>query len=656
MASGIDLQNIDSAVRAQNDFYRYVNGMWLDRTEIPSDRSDYGTFTELTDASEKNIKAIVTEMSEKGGEPGTDERKIADFYHAFMDIAHIEALGLDPLGSEFARIDAIKDTGDLVEVFGHLARIGARSPLIYFVDQDLKESTKYLGYFHHGGLGLPDRDYYLKNDDKMAKARSAYEIYLSALSRPIRSAADDRTTEEAVSADPSVFKLETAIAEAHWTRVENRDRDKIYNKRTFAELEKMAPDIDWLRWFKGAHVPQPEAIVVRQPSYLEKLSVLVKTVPLPEWKAYLRLALIDSFADILPQHFMDAHFAFHGKAIRGIEENRPRWKRALEAMDAALGEALGKVYVARHFKPEAKARMQVLVGNLERAFHEGIDDLEWMTDATKVQAKAKLGKFVSKIGYPDVWRDYSALEIDPRDPVGNATRANAFEHDRRVELLGKPIDRKEWFMTPHTVNAYYNPSMNEVVFPAAILQPPFFNADADDAVNYGAIGAVIGHELSHGFDDQGRKSDGDGNLRDWWTEQDAREFKARAQLMIDQYAGYEALPGKTLNGELTIGENIGDLGGLTIAYRAYKLSLDGREAPIIEGLTGDQRFFMGWAQIWRRKYRDAELERRLVIDPHAPSRFRVIGVLSNMPEFYEAFGIEPEDGMFRPAEKRVKIW
>lgn len=647
MPSGIDLQNFDRSVRAQDDFYRYVNGQWLDRTVIPVDRSNYGSFTELADAAEENLKAIVLEIAERGDAGAGDDRKIANFYRAYMDTTNIEALGLKPLEHELARVEGIRDRGDLAEAFGRFVRVGARAPLIYFVDQDLRASTEYIGYFHHGGLALPDRDYYLRDDERMAAVRTAYVDYLATLLR---------LSELAAKPPPAILKLETAMAEAHWSPVENRDLEKTYNKRTFAELRTMAPNIDWGRWFKGASMPQPDAVVVRQPSYLETLSTLVGTVPLPEWKAYLKLALVDSFADLLGESFVAAHFALHGKAISGTEKNRPRWKRAIGAMNEALGEALGKAYVARHFKPEAKARMRALVRNLERAFESGIGDLEWMTDTTKAAATAKLQKFVSKIGYPEVWRDYSALVVDPGDPMGNALRANVFEHDRRVKLLGGPIDRTEWFMTPHTVNAYYNAAMNEIVFPAAILQPPFFDVAADDAVNYGAIGAVIGHELSHGFDDQGRKSDGDGNLRDWWSEDDAREFKTRAQMMIDQYAGYEALPGKKVNGDLTIGENIGDLGGLTIAYRAYRLSLGGRSPPVIDGLTGDQRFFVGWAQIWRRKYRNAELERRLVVDPHAPSRFRVIGVLSNMPEFYAAFGVQPSDAMYRTPEQRVKIW
>lgn len=647
--SGIDRTGFDETVRPQDDFFAYVNGKWLERTTIPADKSNYGAFTVLADEAEKNLKAIVDELGAEGAEVSAEDKKIADYYRAYMDEAAIEKRGIEPLKPWLEKIRAVADKKALVKMFGELGRIGVRTPVGFYVNQDAKNSTAYIGYLTQGGLGLPDRDYYFKDDEKMQKARAAYDAYVDQLLTMA-------VGPDAKSNRPKIVALEKRLAEASWTRVENRDRDKTYNKKTLAELEKEMPGIDWKMWFEGAAVPAQDAMIVRQPPFFVALSKTVEEVALDDWKAYLEVCLVDAYAKLLPKAYVDQHFAFHGKALSGIEENRPRWKRAVSAMDHDIGEALGKIYVKRHFKPEAKSRMKTLVDNLVKAFDGGIDGLVWMTDATKVKAKEKLSKFTTKIGYPDEWRDYSKLDVAADDALGNTIRAQAFEHDRRVGLLGGPIDRNEWFMRPHTVNAYYNSVMNEIVFPAAILQPPFFNLEADDAVNYGAIGAVIGHELSHGFDDQGRKSNGDGNLVDWWTEEDAKEFKARAEKMVSQYDAYEALPGKKLNGKLTLGENIGDLGGLTIAYRAYKLSLGGKEAPTIDGFTGDQRFFMGWAQVWRRKYRDAELERRLVVDPHSPSEFRVIGVLANMPEFYEAFGVKEGDKMHRSDADRVKIW
>ncbi|MEQ8272286.1 MAG: M13-type metalloendopeptidase [Deltaproteobacteria bacterium] len=648
LISGVDA-DVTAEIRPQDDFYLHVNKKWLDQTKIPSDRSNYGSFTVLVDESEKNLKAIVDDIAAGKVSDSPDAKKISDYFTAYMDTKTIESRGLEPVKALLAEIDAIADKKGLAMMFGKLERVGVRNPLGFYVNQDAKNSTQYIGYLTQNGLGLPDRDYYFKEGEKMDAARAAFDTYLDTLLTQAIGA-------DAASTRPQVSALEKRLAEVSWTRTESRDRDKTYNKKTFAELSTLAPAIDWAAWAEGTKLPKPEAVIVRQPSFFEGVSKAVEEVPLDDWKMYLKAAVIDDYATLLPKAFVDAHFAFHGKALSGVEEIRPREKRALEIMDAHIGEALGKIYVERHFKPEAKARMKELVANLIRAFDGGIESLEWMSPETKKKAKEKLSKFTTKIGYPDVWRDYGKLEVKADDAFGNAMRAQAFEHDRRIAYLGGPIDKNEWFMRPHTVNAYYNPVMNEIVFPAAILQPPFFNLAADDAVNYGAIGAVIGHELSHGFDDQGRKSNGDGNLVDWWTEQDAEEFKKRSQLMVEQYNQYEALPGKTVNGELTLGENIGDLGGLTIAYRAYQLSLEGGEAPVIDGYTGNQRFFLGWGQIWRRKYRDAELERRLVVDPHSPSRFRVIGILSNMPEFYEAFEVKEGDELYRAPDQRVKIW
>jgi len=641
LSSGIDLKNFDKSVRAQDDFYRHVNGKWLDSFEIPSDKSNYGSFTKLADEAEKNIRSII-DSAPKG-------TKIGDFFAAYMNQEQVEKLRTAPLTQHLERIRAISTKKELVRFFGESLRSGLRTPIYFYVNQDLKKSTEYIGYLHHSGLGLPDRDYYLKEGERFEKYRSAYTQYMQNLS--------DAAGAEIFSPKiDAIMKLEKALANAHWSRVENRNRDKTYNKYSYAKLSEASPGFDWQSFFEGARIPTPDAVVVRQPPFLAELSRLTSEVDLETWKSYLVFGLLDRAAPLLSQAFVQANFNFRMRALRGISENKPRWKRAVSALNSALGEELGREYVKKHFKPEAKTRMKALVENLEAAFDKSIDELDWMTQETKAEAKIKLKRFVAKIGYPDQWKDYSGLEVKADDLFGNALRSSKFEFDRDIKKLGGPIDRTEWFMTPQTVNAYYNPPMNEIVFPAAILQPPFFNLSADDAVNYGAIGAVIGHELSHGFDDQGRKSDGDGNLRDWWSEADAKEFKRRSEIMVEQYNQYEPLEGKQVNGKLTLGENIGDLGGLTIAYKAYQMSLAGKKSSKIDGYTGEQRFFIGWSQIWRRKYRKEELERRLMTDSHSPSEYRVIGILANMPEFYEAFGVKEGDAMFRPKAKRIKIW
>lgn len=649
LASGLDRAGFDTSIRAQDDLYQHVNGTWLKETEIPADKSDYSMFTRLADEARENIKAIVEEIAANEHPAGSTEQKIADFYRSYLDEAKANELGLEPLKEDLARIRKLRTKKDVIREMGRQQQTSLSPLLASWVDQDAKNATEYILYFHQAGLGLPDRDYYLKKDEKMEATRKAYLAYVE----KVFTLAGRKDAKKAAK---KVWDLELQLAKVHWARAETRDREKAYNKHDLKGLKKLAPAMDWPVYFEGMGVKAPAAVIVRQPTYVTAAGKLLRKVPVATWKTYLEWNLLNGFAPLLSKDFVDAHFAFYGTTISGIQENEERWKRAINALDRTLGEAVGKAYVERHFRPEAKARMEELVANLRRAFGEGIDGLTWMSDETKVQAKAKLERFVTKIGYPDQWRDYSKLEIVAGDLVGNAKRARMFEHERNLNKLGKPIDRTEWFMTPQTVNAYYNPPMNEIVFPAAILQPPFFDMEADDAVNYGAIGAVIGHELSHGFDDQGRKSDGDGNLRDWWTKEDAEKFTARAEKMVSQYAAFEPLPGQKVNGKLTLGENIGDLGGLTIAYRAYQLSLDGKEAPEIDGTTGSQRFFMGWAQVWRRKYRDQELQRRLLTDPHSPAEYRVLGVVANMPEFYEAFDVKEGDELFLPEDQRVKIW
>ena len=646
--SGIELANFDPSVRPQDDFYRHVNGRWLDTFVIPADQSNYGSFTKLSDDAEKNLLTILEELTLAPGDDPT-ARKLADAFAAFMDTAAADAAGLTPVAADRKAIADAASRDDIARLMGQLFAVGVASPLVMWIDQDAKEATRYAVYLQQGGLGLPDRDYYFEGDAKFQETRAAYLRYIADL------LALAGATDGAARAQ-RIFALETKLAEHHWTRADTRDREKAYNKLDLAGLTALAPTFPWQPFLSGLGVDAAEYVILRQPTYAAAMAQIFNDTPLEEWKSYLEYALLNTAAPYLAQPFVELDFAFYKKTLRGIDEDRARWKRGVAYTEGMLGEALGKIYVARHFEASSMARMQQLVANLRRAFAEGIDTLEWMTPVTKAKAHDKLAKFSTKIGYPDTWRDYSDLVIRPGDILGNLWRGRRFEHRYHAAKLGKPVDRNEWFMYPQTVNAYYNPPMNEIVFPAAILQPPFFNPTADDAANYGAIGAVIGHELSHGFDDQGRKSDGDGNLRDWWSESDAQEFQARAAKLVAQYNRFAPIEGMQLNGELTLGENIGDLGGLTIAYRAYQLSLQGQAAPVIDGLTGDQRFFAGWSQIWRRKYRDAELRRRLLTDPHSPSRYRVIGVLANMPEFYAAFALKEGDAMFLPTDKRVKIW
>ncbi len=645
---GVDLETFDHNVRAQDDFYQYVNGTWLATTEIPADKSNYGAFTQLFDKSQDDLKVIVEEAANARDKvAGSEVQKVGDFYLSFMNTDKIAEIGLSPIQTELARIDDIGSRDDVVRYIGYNQKLGMATPFLLFINQDNKDTTKYTVYVHQTGIGLPDRDYYL--EDQFAEKREAYVAYIQKI-------LDLAGIDDSVDKAAMIMELETRLAEAHWTRVENRDRNKVYNKRTVAEANAETPGLEWSLFLEAAGIPDQADFIVRQPSYFTALGVIIDDVRVRDWKSYFTFKMLDTAAPYLTEDLVEANFDFHGRTISGTEENQPRWKRAIQATDQQIGEAVGKIYVDRHFEADSKTRMDEMIGNLREAFGIAISELEWMGPETKEEAQAKLAKFTPKIGYPKKWRDYTSLEINPDDLVGNMLRATEFEYKRNINQLGGPIDRDAWFMTPQTVNAYYNPSMNEIVFPAAILHPPFFNVEADDATNYGAIGAVIGHEFSHGFDDQGSKSDGDGNLRDWWTEADAEQFKARTGVLVAQYAVFSPLEGMTVNGELTLGENIGDLAGLTIAYKAWKLSLDGREPPVIDGYTGEQRFFLGWAQVWRRKYRDDELERRLTIDPHSPSEYRTNGIVRNMPEWYAAFDVKEGDALYLEPGERVKIW
>lgn len=649
MSSGIESKNIDQSVRPQDDLYRYVNNNWLKSTTIPADKSNYGTFTILFDQSLDRLKLIVEEASAAKAEPGTETQKVGDFYKSYIQTEKLESLGIKPIEKYLQEVEAISDAEQLAAWFARGQHIGLGSPIRFFVGQDDKNATQYIGNFYQGGLGLPDRDYYFKDDEKSKSVRAAYLKHIETMFGL------------AGFADPAgsakkIYAIEEQLAKGHWTRVENRDPVKTYNKVEIDKLTTLAGDFDWKKFVAGLGIEKEKAVNVAQPTYIASFGATLKSVPIEDWKLYGKWRVLTAAAPYLSKAFDDENFNFYSKTLQGIQEQEPRWKEAVKNIDNLIGEAVGKIYVEKHFSPEDKARMEHLVQNLIKAYDQSIQSLDWMSPETKKSAKEKLSKFTYKIGYPEKWRNYTSLQIQPEDLLGNVVRAVQFQYNYDLNKLGKPVDRTEWFMTPQTVNAYYNPTMNEIVFPAAILQPPFFNRNADDAVNYGGIGAVIGHEIGHGFDDSGSQYDGDGNLRNWWTDQDRKAFEARTGKLVAQYESFSPIEGEHLNGKLTLGENIGDLGGLSIAYKAYKLSLNGTEAPVIDGLTGDQRFFMGWAQVWARLYRDEELRRRLVVDPHSPSEYRCNGVVRNIPEFHTAFGVKEGDQLYLKPEERVKIW
>jgi predicted metalloendopeptidase len=650
--SGIDTQFIDASVRPQDDFFTHLNGKWLKATEIPADKSSHGTFMQLRDDSQVHLRAIVeAAQKDRSAKTGTDVQKIGDLYASFMDEARLETLGVKPLAGELQRIRTLKDKKGVPNLVAHLSKIGVATPYGIRVGQDARASTKYATYVGQGGLGMPDRDYYLKLDDKrMADTRAKYEAHVA---KVLALAGEKNAAAQA----KAIVDFETELAKVQWTKVENRDPVKRYNKMSVAELGALTPGYDWNAALAAAGVGNKlDYIIVAQPSYLAGFNEVLAKTDLTTLKSYFEWHLLREYSPYLSKDFVDANFAFYGTTLTGTAENRPRWKIGVSLVEGALGEAAGRQYVAKHFPAERKARMEELVKNVTAAYKQSIDELDWMTPATKVEAQAKLAKFVPKVGYPNKWRDYSKLAIRKDDLVGNVKRASEFGYNRNIAKLGKPIDREEWGMTPQTVNAYYSSSMNEIVFPAAILQKPFFDMAADDAVNYGAIGAVIGHEIGHGFDDKGSQSDGDGNLRDWWTKEDRAAFQQRADMLVKQYNGYSPLPGYNVNGELTLGENIGDLSGLAIAYKAYKISLNGKPAPVIDGLTGDQRFFMGFGQVWRSKMREAQQIVQVKTDPHSPGQFRANGTVMNHPAFYEAFGVKEGDKMYLAPKDRVKIW
>jgi predicted metalloendopeptidase len=648
---GIDVSGMDRSARPQDDFFRFVNGTWADKTEIPPDKSRYVSFAMLTDESEEALKEIVEEAAaQKNARQGSEVQKVGDLYRSFMDTDRVETLGIKPLQVYLANIATLKNSADVAEALFGLSKIGVGTVLLRAnVAQDPKDSAVYTVIVNQAALGMPDRDYYLRPDPKFASIRDAYVDYIAQLFT-LSGQPDPR------GAAQRILDLETKIAEKQWDRVRNRDPEATYNKMTVERISTLAPSLNWKAAFSSMAKTSVSDVVVRQPDYLSAADGILKSTPVDTWKEYFRFGILNAYAGELPNAFVEARFNFAGRIIAGQKEMRPRWKRGVDQVEDILGEPAGKLYVEKHFTPQAKARMDTMVKNILAAFKSGIDSLDWMTPATKAHAQEKLAKYTVKIGYPERWRDYSALEIKSDDLIGNVVRSHEFQHADNWGLLGKPVERWRWGMTPQTVNAYYNARNNEIVFPAAILQPPFFNVNADDAVNYGGIGVVIGHEISHGFDDQGRKSDGDGNLRDWWTSEDAKAFEARAVKFGAEYESYDPLPALKINGRQTMGENIGDLSGLAVAYRAYHISLQGRTPSIIEGFTGDQRFFMGYAQVWRDKMRDEELRNRLLTDTHSPGMYRAFVPLTNFDPWYQAFDVKPGDKLYRRPEDRVKFW
>lgn len=649
IASGINTAELDPGVRPQDDLFRHVNGKWIARTEIPADKARWGSFYLLAEEAEKAVREIILEA--QSAEQGTEERKFGDLYASFIDEERVEQIGVTPLAADLASVDAVTSIPVLLGTLGRLERAGVAGAFQLHVDNDPGNPERYLVFIEQAGLGLPDESYY--REEKFAAVREAYLAFL------VRMFGLAGFT-DAASRAKRVFDLETELASHHWDNVESRDSEKTYNLKTWGQLSALGAGADLDLWLAGIGAPEGsfDEVVVRQPSFVTGLAEALTESRLDAWRDWLRWQIIRSSAAYLSSEFVDANFDFYGHTLTGTPQIRDRWKRGVSLVEAALGEAVGRIYVERHFKPSAKASMDVLVGHLVEAYRQSITHLDWMTDETQRRALEKLDKFTPKIGYPVKWRDYSSLAINPDDLIANVRATSEFEFQRELGKIGKPLDRDEWFMTPQTINAYYNPGFNEIVFPAAILQFPFFDESRDAAANYGAIGAVIGHEIGHGFDDQGSKYDGDGRLTDWWTESDRAAFEVRTKSLIEQYNALapKQVPDHHVNGALTIGENIGDLGGLSIAWKAYLLSLKGSEPPVIDGLTGTERFFLSWAQTWQMKLRDEEAVRLMAIDPHSPNEFRCNQIISNIDEYYTAFGVTEGDAIWLDPEKRVTIW
>lgn len=660
--SGIDLSSLDPSTRPQDDLYRHVNGRWIADHTIPPDRAFDGALRALRDRAEEQVREIIADAGRQvatgAAAPDSESGKVGALYASFMDTDAVEAAGLTPLAADLALIDEAGDRSALVRALGILQRTGAGGAVGFWVDNDARDPQRYVVYLMQGGLGLPDESYY--RDPQYVSFLDAYGPHVARMLLLGGAVADEASARAAAD---RVVALETALAAHHWDVVKDRDADLTYNPVTLTELTDRAPQFDWAGWVHALGAPQGalDDLVVREPTFAEGFAELWASQPLQAWADWMRFHLVTARAPYLTAELTQANFDFYGRALTGAQELRERWKRGVSLVEGAMGEAVGKIYVERHFPPDHKARMDALVAHLVEAYRQSIAGLDWMGEDTRAKAQAKLDAFTPKIGYPSRWRDYGSLAVDPHDLVGNVRAANVWAQDYELAKIGRPVDREEWFMTPQTVNAYYNPGMNEIVFPAAILQPPVFDAAADDAVNYGGIGAIIGHEIGHGFDDQGSKYDGTGALADWWTAQDRTEFERRTARLVDQYSAFvpaQLTGDQHVNGALTIGENIGDLGGLSIAIRAYTIAL-GRpieEGPVVDGLTAAQRVFLGWAACWRSKGRDEEVIRRLATDPHSPDEFRCNGVVRNVDEFYQAFDVHPGDAMYLAPDERVRIW
>lgn len=648
---GVDLSSRDFEISPGDDFFRYASGVWLDTFELPADRRRYVSFDKLRDRSDERVRTIIDDLASREPAGGSLEQKIADYYSSYMDIESLNDAGLNPIRPGLARIAAIETIADLVTAFGNSSLEVTATPLDFGVDTDRVDPDSYQLGVYVTGTSLPDRDYYLLDDERFVEIRAEYLVHIEAM-------LGFAGIEDAAEKAQAILDLETQIAENMWTRAERRNRDNTYNPMSYEEFKATYIGFDWDSYFDAVGISNIEDLNVAYPSAMLPVIDLVNSIPVEDWKSYLSYHLISNSASILSEEINDENFRFYSTVVNGVPEQRERWERAVGRVGSlnSLGEALGQIYVAEHFPPSAKQQMEELVENLRSALGESIDSLEWMGADTKREAQLKLNSFRPKIAYPDEWKDLSEIEINRDDLFANAQNVREFNYRDTLSKLGETTDREEWFMTPQTVNAYYNPAFNEIVFPAAILQPPFFDPAADPAVNYGAIGAVIGHEMGHGFDDQGSKVDYQGIQRNWWTDEDRANFDERAQSLAAQYDAYEPVPGSFIDGNFTLGENIGDVGGISIAYRAYRKSLNGEEAPVIDGLTGDQRFFLAFAQIWKGKIREDALVSSLKSDPHSPTEFRLNGVVRNIDAWYEAFDVQPGDAMYLAPEERVRIW
>jgi putative endopeptidase len=652
-SKGIDLGNFNTSANPAQDFYEYVNGNWMKNNPIPATESAWGSFNEVRERNTVKLKTVLDEAAnDKNAKPGSNRQKIGDYYAMATDSAKLEKDGIKPLADEFAMIDRIKTTDDLAKVVAHHHTIGAGSIFGFGVGQDPKISTQYIAFMGQGGTALPEKDYYLGDDPELKQIRDAYVDHIGKM-LALTGDKQDIAGKEA----QTIMNIETALSKVSMSAVEQRNIEAQYNKRTLKELKEMVPNFNWDIYFKNVGIAPPAEVIIGQLDFMKEMNNMVKSTSINDWKTYLRWSLINATASKLNEAIVKQNFSFYGTTLMGAKAQRPRWKRALDAVDEAMGEALGQVYVEKYFSATDKQRVNTMVDNLMAAYKDRINTRDWMSADTKKQAITKLNTIMRKLAYPDKWRDYSALQVKRDSYVQNFMRANTFGFNYMINKLGKPVDRTEWGMSPPTINAYYNPSMNEIVFPAGIMQPPFFNPEADDAVNYGSMGAVIGHELTHGFDDQGSQFDAEGNMKNWWTDEDKKKFEAKTQLIVKQFNKFVAVDSAHVNGELTLGENIADLGGLTIAYYAYKKSLEGKSAPEkIDGFTGEQRFFIAWAQAWRTNMRPEFMKQMVKTNPHSPGRFRVLGPLSNMKEFYAAFNVKPGDAMYRNDNERAEIW